>query len=87
MASPLFARKKNNVSGYLFNRFHGEQVVTVISFFKKKMFLSKGNAETKMEQRLKNGHPVTGPPWDPSHAQTPNPDTITDAVLCLQTGA
>ena len=25
--------------------------------------------------------------WDPSNEQAPNPDTITDAMLCLQTGA
>jgi hypothetical protein len=24
--------------------------------------------------------------WDPSYGQTPNSDTITDAMLCLQTG-
>jgi hypothetical protein len=25
--------------------------------------------------------------WDPSQAETPNSDTITDAMLCWQTGA
>jgi hypothetical protein len=29
---------------------------------------------------------VTGSFWDPSHGFSPNPDTITDAMLCLQTG-
>ena len=28
----------------------------------------------------------TFPTWDPSHVQTPNPDTIADAKMCLQTG-
>ena len=30
---------------------------------------------------------MTGPTWDPSHEQELNHDTITDAMLCLQTGA
>ena len=30
---------------------------------------------------------MTGPTWDLSYGQAPNPDTITDAMLCLQTGA
>ena len=30
------------------------------------LFLSKRNAGTKMEQRLK-GHPEMGPAWDPPH--------------------
>ena len=48
--------------------------------------LSKGNAGTKMEQRLKKCHPETAPPCDPFHPQTPDPDTIADANMCLQTG-
>ena len=40
-----------------------------------------------MELRLKKGHPVTGTTWNLSHAQAPTPDTITDAMLCLQIGA
>ena len=31
------------------------------------LFLSKRNAGTKMEKRLKESHPVTGLTWDPSH--------------------
>jgi hypothetical protein len=30
---------------------------------------------------------MMGPTWDSSHGRTPRPDTITDAMLCLQTGA
>ena len=30
---------------------------------------------------------LTAPPGDPSHIQTPNPDTIEDAKKCLMTGA
>ena len=35
----------------------------------------------------RNDHPETAPPGDPSHKQTPNPDTIVDAKKCLLTGA
>lgn len=30
---------------------------------------------------------MTGPTWDQSPGQEPNPDTITDPMLCLQTVA
>jgi hypothetical protein len=30
----------------------------------------------KMEQRLGNGHPVTGPTWDPSYPQEPQSLTL-----------
>jgi hypothetical protein len=30
---------------------------------------------------------LTSPPWDLFHEQVPNPDPITDAMLCLQRGA
>jgi hypothetical protein len=37
-----------------------------------------------VEQRLKEkGHLETTPPGDPSHIQTPNPDTIVDAKKYL----
>ena len=29
---------------------------------------------------------MTGPIWDPCHGGTPRPNTITDAMMCLQTG-
>ena len=51
--------------------------------FDPELLLSKRNAVTKVEQK---GHLGTSPSWDPSHAQAPNPNTITDAMLCLQTG-
>ena len=35
-----------------------------------------------MEQKLREG-----PTFDPSHVQTPVSDTISDTLLCLQTGA
>ena len=35
----------------------------------------------------RNDHPETAPPRDPSHIQSPNPDTIVDAKTCLLTGA
>jgi hypothetical protein len=46
------------------------------------LFLSKGKQGQKMKQRLKERHPETTPPWDPSHQQTPNPYTIGDAKKC-----
>jgi hypothetical protein len=30
---------------------------------------------------------MTGPAWDPSHGRSLKPDTITDAMMYLQTGA
>jgi hypothetical protein len=42
--------------------------------------------EQKWNREWRKGHLVTGLTWDPSHRQAPNPDTITDAMLCLQTG-
>jgi hypothetical protein len=30
---------------------------------------------------------MTGSNWDPAHGRALRPDTITDAVVCLQTGA
>ena len=29
---------------------------------------------------------MTSPTWDPSQGEAPRPDTITDAMVCLQTG-
>jgi hypothetical protein len=49
------------------------------------LFLSKRISETKMEKRLRET--VTGPTWDPSQGEAPRPDTITDAIVCLQTEA
>jgi hypothetical protein len=31
-----------------------------------------------------NESPVTGPNWDPAQGEAPRPDTITDAMVCLQ---
>jgi hypothetical protein len=33
------------------------------------------------------GGPLTLPTWDPSQGEGPRPDGITDAIVCLQTGA
>ena len=56
-------------------------------FFNPKLLLSKRNTETKMEQRLKEWPTSDGPnlgsiPWVGTNLYT-----ITDAMLCLQTGA
>jgi hypothetical protein len=49
------------------------------------LFLSKRTARTKRHSG--KGGPVTGPNWDPAlKGQAPRPDTITNAMECLQTG-
>jgi hypothetical protein len=30
---------------------------------------------------------VTGPKWDPAQGEVPRPETITEAMVCLQTEA
>jgi len=49
--------------------------------------LLKETQGQKWSRDGRKGCPETVPPGDPSHVQTPNPDTITDAMMCLQTGA
>jgi hypothetical protein len=53
------------------------------------LFLSKGKAGTKSraETEGRKGYPETTQPKDPSHLQTPNPNTIADAKKLLLTGA
>ena len=57
----------------------------ILKMFDPELFLSKRNAVTKMEQRLKERQ--TSPPYDPSHGHAINSDIITDPVMCLQTEA
>jgi hypothetical protein len=38
--------------------------------------ITETKLEAETEGRTKD-HPETAPPWDPSHKQPPNPDTIT----------
>jgi hypothetical protein len=45
-----------------------------------------GQKKKKRSRDRRNSLPVTSPTWDPSKGQAPNVDTITDAMLCLQTG-
>jgi hypothetical protein len=40
-----------------------------------------------VEQRLKKGHLQTAPSGDPSHIQSPNPDTIADAKKYMWIGS
>jgi hypothetical protein len=47
------------------------------------LFLSERTAGTKIEMRLR----VTSPNWDPFQEEVLRPDTITDAMVYLQTGA
>ena len=51
------------------------------------LLLSKRTAGRKMERNCRNGSPVTSPTWDPSQGEISRRDTITDAMVCLQTGA
>ena len=48
------------------------------------LLLSKGNTGTKSGAETEG---KAAPPGDPSHMQTPSPDTIADAKKCLLTGA
>ena len=67
----------------------GMRLLTHLKIFNPELFLSKGNAGTKSgaETEGKKGHPETAQTGDPPHLQTPNPDTIADVKMCLQTGA
>ena len=61
---------------------------THLQNFNLEFLLSKENIGTKSgAETERKGHPETAPPGDPSHTQTPNPDTIADAKKCLLTGA
>jgi hypothetical protein len=52
------------------------------------LFLSKITAGTKNEEETEGkGGPVTSLTWDPSQGEASRPDTITDSMVCLQTGA
>ena len=47
----------------------------------------RGDTKTVWSRNGRKGHPVTVPPGDPSHIQSPNPDTVVDAEKCMLTGA
>ena len=51
------------------------------------LFLSERTAETKMEKRLRERGSRTNPTWDSSQGEASRPDTITDDMVCLQSGA
>jgi hypothetical protein len=55
--------------------------------FSSKFLLSIRCTGIKMEQKLREQTPMTGPPWDLSHGRETTPDTVKDTLLCLQTGA
>jgi hypothetical protein len=50
-------------------------------------YLKEMQGQKKWSRDWRKGHPETTPARDPSHLQTPNPDTIADAKKCLLTGA
>jgi hypothetical protein len=39
-----------------------------------------------MQRRLRKGGPVTSPNWDPSQEEALRLETVTDAMVCLETG-
>jgi hypothetical protein len=41
--------------------------------------------QQKWNRDRRKGYPETSPTRDPSHLQTPNPDTVEDATKCLLT--
>jgi hypothetical protein len=51
------------------------------------LFLLKGTAGTKMEKRLKERQSSDCPNWGSISRVGTKPDSITEAMLCLQTGA
>jgi len=64
-----------------------EDTYTPSNIFKPELFLFKGNAGERIEQRLKESPSSDRPNLGNIHACTPNPDTITDAILYLQAGS
>jgi hypothetical protein len=54
-----------------------------ISLYNPELLMSKGNTETNSVKDWRKNHPETAPAGEPSHIQTPNPDTIADAKKCL----
>ena len=51
------------------------------------LFLPKIIAGTKREKRLRERQSSYPPNWGSTSLETPRPDIITDARMCLQTGA
>lgn len=41
----------------------------------------------RLKKKKKKSHQVSSPTWDSSHEQAPNPDSIIDDMIKLQTGA
>jgi hypothetical protein len=66
----------------------GIRIPTHLKIFNWELSLSKRKCRDKngAEAEGRKGHPETVSPRDPSYLQTPNPDTLADAKICLQTG-
>jgi hypothetical protein len=61
---------------------------THLKNFNPELLLSEGNTGTKSgAETERKDLPEAASPGDPSHMQTPNRDTISDAKKCLLTGA
>jgi hypothetical protein len=61
----------------------GKGHLLIYTFFIPEWLLSKGNMGAKCGTETEG---KTAPPMAPSHTQTPDPDTITDAKKCFLTG-
>ena len=62
------------------------QTLSLLKDFNPEMFLSKGKAGTKIEQKLKEGPCGDLSSWDSSILQIPNRVAVADANRSLLTG-
>jgi hypothetical protein len=56
-----------------------QSVHTLILLRRGNTILMEGVTKFRAETEGRNDHSEAVPPWDPSHKQSPNPDTLADA--------
>lgn len=78
--------EKRLKSLYVLSRKEGDINPPTRQTFNVKFVLPTRHAGIKVEQRLRNGQPKTGPTGDSSHGRDTTSDTTNYALLCLQTG-
>ena len=64
-----------------------QSVATLVLLRKGNKLPMEGVTKCGAETEGMTEHPETAPPGDPSHIQSPNPDTTVDANNCFLTGA